>query len=155
MKNKMIFSLIMIKFLLIDLTYEKNVVNLKLIDINNSSLSDNFPLIYTCTFSVHNLKFSILFQRITNSNIYLNKSDVNKYYYYESVSINVEPYLADVQFSSNSILYLSQNSYMSDSFQIKYETIMTIFKKLTNSTALQPYLKIEINSNLIQKRDSK
>ena len=131
---------------------EINVENL-LIDLRNSSLQNNFPIYYVCSFSLTNINFKIYFKRdyLNHTKIELVNNSNIIYYNYESSDLFTDNQ-SNIEYIANAVLFLDKNCFLNRSnTNVSYETIIHIYKIGNNCKNIQLIFKIyrnqTINSN--------
>ena len=110
-------------------SHEINVEHLQFIDLYNSSLVNNFPVIYLCNFTIQNLNFSILFRRQESKSTYLASLGLEETFFnYESLKVSILKQTTN-EYTAHAVLFPNKDSFFnSNKKEINYETIMTIYK---------------------------
>jgi len=136
--------------------YRYTTVNdFQLIDLYNSSLRDKLPVYFQCTFLVSNSNVTILFQRQTTKNFYLNLINHSESLYqnYESFRVTITNSNNTEDLSATAILYPNKETYLNHNLNSEptLEVLINIFSR--NILILE--LKPKRNSTGINKRNSR
>ena len=126
---------------------------MQFIDLYNSSLVNNFPVIYLCNFTIQNLNFSILFRRQESKSTYLASLGLEETFFnYESLKVSILKQTTN-EYTAHAVLFPNKDSFFnSNKKEINYETIITIYKTTVNKTNQHKHTDLFLKLHL--KRDS-